>query len=240
MPFNLLLLPLLGGFLFFSHWNRTKYFAKRQDKERLLLYSSFYGVILLAISFGASIIVPHIPPLLRLRHWWAYNTPAIRFSGISSFAFALGALAPGVFNYVWPFKRIWTSEKVSRKAIFDYGGPLEQLLYRAIDEQKSVMVSLSGGKVYVGRVVTSLAPQDDSAFYLLQTKSGYRDEKQRVEMTTNYDEVYRQIFLHEKESALSIISDFGVVIPVKEIVSATLFREDIHTKYFPHTELGKP
>lgn len=237
MPFNLLLLPLLGGFLFFSHWNRTKFFAKRQDKERLLLYSSLWGVVFLAISFGASIVIPHIPVLSKLQHWWAYNTPAIQFSGISSFALALGALAPCILNYVWPFSRIWPHEKVSRDAIFGYGGPLEQLLYRAIDEQKSVMVTLKSGKVYVGRVIVSLAPQDDTGFYLLQTRSGYREsEKQRLVITTNYDDVYRRIVADEKENALSIISDFGVVIPVKEVVSATLYQEDVHTKYFPHGE----
>lgn len=98
MPFNLLLLPLLGGFIFFSHWNRTVYFAKRHDSERLLLYSSLYGVLFLGISFLLSIVIPHIPGLPALPHWWAYNTPQIQFSGISSFALFLGVAGQFVLN----------------------------------------------------------------------------------------------------------------------------------------------
>lgn len=81
MPFNLLLLPLIGGFVFLAHWRFTLYFAKRLDKERLLLYSSLAGALLLGVSFGISILVVSYPDrilfgyLLRLRNWWAYNTP---------------------------------------------------------------------------------------------------------------------------------------------------------------------
>lgn len=79
MPFNLLLLPLLGGFLFFSHWDRTAFFAKRQDKERLLLYSSLWGLFFLAISFLLSTVIPYIETLSAVRHWWAFHTPPIQF-----------------------------------------------------------------------------------------------------------------------------------------------------------------
>src|SRR5256885_16325451 len=110
MPFNLLLLPLLGGFIFFSHWNRTAFFAKRQDKERLLLYASLTGVLFLGLSFATSILIPHITWLSNVQHWWAYNTPPIQFSGISSFALILGTVAPVILNRLWPFRNIWTEK----------------------------------------------------------------------------------------------------------------------------------
>ena len=90
MPFNLLLLLLLGGFIFFSHWNRTAFFAKRQDGQRLLLYSSLLGVLFLSLSFSLSILIPYSGVLISIRHWWAVNTPPVQFSGISSFALLLG------------------------------------------------------------------------------------------------------------------------------------------------------
>src|SRR5688500_6851464 len=111
MPFNLLLLPLLGGFFFFSHWNRTAFFAKSQEKERLLLYSSFWGVLFLGIAFLLSVLVPYSDFLVQIRHWWAFHTPPIEYSGISSCAFLLGALLPLLLNKDWPFNKIWPEKQ---------------------------------------------------------------------------------------------------------------------------------
>ncbi|WP_373514604.1 hypothetical protein [Persicitalea sp.] len=240
MPFNLLLLPLIGGFVLLSHWNFTLYFAKRLDKERLLLYSSLVGAILLGVSFATSIVIASSPDwtacyyLLKLRKWWAFNTPAFDYSGVSAFALMLGVLGPPVLNHLWPIKKLWTKEKQGAKAVRDFGSPLEQLLLKALKEEKNVMVTLTNGKVYIGRVATSLAPEDETSFSLLPNKSGYREgEKQRLELTTHYDVAYKRILEGETDGE-DVIADFGVVIPVKDVVSATLFRGDIYTKYFPH------
>lgn len=120
----------------------------------------------------------------------------------------------------------------------DYGSPLEQLLLKALNEKKYVMVTLSNGKVYIGRVSRSLAPEDDRSFEVLPIKSGYREgEMQRLELTTHYDVTYQKI-IEKEDDWLNIISDFGVVIPVKDVLSATLFRGDIYAKYFPHKVTG--
>jgi hypothetical protein len=148
MPFNLLLLPLLGGFLFFSHWYRTAYFAKRQDKERLLLYSSLWGLLFLAASLLASTLIPYFPKLVELRRWWAFNTPAIEYSGISSFAFLLAMLTLGILNIA---KSREAEKREGERVLMTYGGQLEKLLYRSLVEKKRVMVTLKNGKVYIGR-----------------------------------------------------------------------------------------
>jgi hypothetical protein len=235
MPFNLLLLPLLGGFIFFSHWNRTAYFAKRQDKERLLLYSALCGVLFLGLSFFLSILVPHSTWLTDLRHWWAYNTPAIQYSGISSCAFLLGALAPLVLNKLWPFSRIWNQGKEGRRSLLKYGSQLEKLLYRSMIQEKRVMITLKNGKVYIGRVTISLTPQEDRDLLLLPSKSGYRDDKQRLMITTDYDATYKDIEDSEQDY-VEIISDFGAVVPIPEVLTASLYRADVHTKYFAHED----
>jgi hypothetical protein len=238
MPFNLLLFPLLGGFIFLSYWNRSENFAKRLDKERLLLWSAFVGAVLLGCSVGAFLLTPFAPAWLgvsSLQKWWAYHVP-FQYSGFALCAGLLGPMGAWVLNHVPPFSWIWNAESESERAILEYGGPLEQLLYRALDEEKHVMVTLTNGKVYIGRVAISLAPENDTAFYLLPTKSGYREsDKHRLEITTHYDEVYKKIIEGETD-AFDIISDFGVVIPVKEVISASLYREEIHNKYFAHEQ----
>lgn len=233
MPFNLLLLPLLGGFLFFSHWYRTAYSAKRQDKERLLLYSSLWGLVFLAASVITSTLIPYFPALVALRHWWAYHTPPIQYSGISSFAFVVALLALGILNLL---KSQGAEKREGERVLIAHGSQLEKLLYRSLIEEKRVMVTLKNGKVYIGRVTISLTPQEDKDFLLLPIKSGYREgEKQRLEITTHYDEAYAEIQEHESEY-IDIISDFGVVIPISEVLTASLYREDVHNKYFPHAD----
>jgi len=240
VPFNLLLLPLIGGFILLSHWNLTLYFAKRLDKERLLLYSSLVGAILLGLSFGLSILIVSHPTwfgfrgVLAFREWWAYHTPPFSYSGIATLSLVLGAASPWFLNRFWPFCLLWTKEERGEKATQRYGSTLEQLLLKALKEEKYVMITLSSGKVYIGRVVTSLAPEDNRSFELLPIKSGYRQaDNQRLEITTHYDDAYKNIFAKETDP-FDVIADFGVVIPVKDVVSATLFRGDINRKYFPH------
>jgi hypothetical protein len=245
VPFNLLLLPLIGGFVLLAHWNFTVFFAKRLAKERLLLYSSLMGAILLGLSFASSIFITSHPDwticyhLLRVRHWWAYNTPPFEYSGVTAFAFFLGVGTPWLLNHVWPICLLWTKEKQGAKAVRDYGSPLEQLLLKALNKGKYVMVTLSNGKVYIGRVTISLTPEDDRSFEVLPIMSGYREgERQRLEITTHYADVYQQIIETEADW-LDAISDFGVVIPVKDVVSASLFRDDIYNKYFPHADASQ-
>jgi hypothetical protein len=125
-------------------------------------------------------------------------------------------------------------ERCGEKATKGYGSPLEQLLLKALKEKKYVMVTLSSGKVYIGRVASGLAPEDDRSFELLPIKSGYREaDKHRLEITTHYDEAYQKIFEGEGDP-FEVVADFGVVVPVKDVISATLFRGDIYQKYFPH------
>lgn len=237
MPFNLLLLPLLGGFVFITRWNRTRWHALRAEKERLLFYASLAGLFFLSLAFFISALPPLIPCVQGrpcLTTWWAKNIP-FPYSGISTLAFLLGAGS-------WPFLNfIWKEEAESDRIIRDEGGPFEQLLDSAMRQEKRVMITLKGGKVYVGRIGTSYTPgQRDQTILLLPTKSGYREkDKQRVEITTDYADAYEKIKQDHPLTYTEIIEDFGVVLPVSEITSITLYNEEVHRKYFAHREDSK-
>jgi len=232
MPFNLLLLPLLGGFIFFSHWSRTAFFAKRQDRERLLLYSSLWGIVFLGLSFLLSIVMPYVGLLAALRRWWAYNTPPIQFSGISSCALLVGVVGPTVLNKLSLFSGAWTRKRAGKSAVERYGTQLERLLYRCLAAEKRVMLTLKNGKVYVGRVAR-VTPKEDTDLLLLPSKSGYRDGQQRLILTIDYDQTYANI-AETEENYLNIINEFGVVIPIPEILTANLYNADVQDKYFTY------
>ena len=62
MPFDVLLLPLLGGYAFISNSNCTKFDAKRYSGQRLLFHSAIYGAGLLALSFGLTLLLEFVVP----------------------------------------------------------------------------------------------------------------------------------------------------------------------------------
>jgi len=73
MPFNVLLLPLLGGYIFITHWNRTRFNAKRHTGERLLFEAATAGLLFLLIAFVLVHLVTAADPALHDR--WAKEVP---------------------------------------------------------------------------------------------------------------------------------------------------------------------
>ena len=179
-----------------------------------------------------SILAPHIRLLARLKQWWAYNTPAIQYSGISSAALLLGALGQVALNRLGPFTKIWPTKREGVRGVERYGSQLEKLLYRAVVERKYVILTLKNGKIYIGRV-QSVTPQEDTDLLLLPSKSGYRDNHQQLMLTTDYDQIYASI-MEAEENYVGMIADFAVVIPIPEILTASLYNADVHDKYFTH------
>lgn len=62
MPFNQLLLPLLGGYVFINHTYLTCYWASRHSKEHVLFLSAVTGVFLLAFARLITGLALHTQP----------------------------------------------------------------------------------------------------------------------------------------------------------------------------------
>jgi hypothetical protein len=240
MPYNLplLLLPLLGGFVFIRNWYRTRWHTKRAEKDRLLVHASLAGLASLALAYIIARIPPTYPCLcdaLCLPVWWEWLHVPWPYTGTAVLSFFLGALGWLPLNWI---EDIWYEEKAGEventRIIRDYGGPLELTLYRSIEQQKLVMLTLTNNKVYIGRVAATFIP-DDKVIYLFPTRSGYRDtQKQTLELTTPYGDAYKQIAIDLPDNYREILADFRIAIPVEFVVSASIYLPDIHTKYFPH------
>jgi len=50
MPFNLLLLPLLGGYIFARKYYRSRYSALRSENYRLLFLAAQYGLVFSVVA----------------------------------------------------------------------------------------------------------------------------------------------------------------------------------------------
>jgi hypothetical protein len=230
VPFNILLLPLLGGFIFISLCNRFYWHAQRAEKERLLLYASCAGIICLGFALLIAAIPPFIPCKSNwpcLPTWWRQHVP-FRYSGVSTIALLIGATA------WWPLNKWVLHERTEWARLIDrQGGPLEKMLYVAMVERKWVMLTLKNGKVYMGQIGAGFTPEKDKTIFLLPLRSGYRDPVRHwVTTTNNYEGVYEKIKQKNPETWVDIIADFGVVIPVADVLTATLYRPDIHDTYF--------
>ncbi len=90
MPFNVLLLPLLGGYVFISQWNRTRFDARRYSGERLLLHAALAGVWFLLIAFVVTRLAILVGPA-TYAHWRALVP--FEYTGTSFLAFLGGATA---------------------------------------------------------------------------------------------------------------------------------------------------
>ena len=205
MPYNLFILPLLGGYLFLRYWNPTRYHALRAEKERLLLMAALPGLASLVISFAivkgleAKFPCSEWPNTPCFPAWWRANVP-FPYVGTSLLAFLLGATT-------WaPWNLICKREIAINKVIEKDRVPFELLLKKAQDEAKTVAVTMANGKIYIGFVTHLFNPALPTRFIqILPTKSGYRDEKTKTfEFTTPYLEALDSIDKDFEKKALEL------------------------------------
>lgn len=225
MPFNLLLLPLLGGYLFVAHWNGTRFTTPRYSGERLIFRAAIAGVVFLILAFITVQLIHSWQP--GLSEGWHQFVP-FPYSGTALLAFLIGAFA------WWPLNR-WYSRygDEARKAIERWNDFSEILLSRALSEAKLVSLTLQSRKVYIGFVTASFDPANERKYIvLLPMYSGYREESTLdLVIQTNYAPVYADIIEQDNRAALKGIGDFRLVIPVGEVQSLNLFDPAAYTLF---------
>lgn len=230
MPFNVLLLPLLGGYVFIGNWNRTRFRTKRDTGERLLFHAGLAGVFMLVAAFVIVHLLTALVPGVGAA--WRREVP-FPYAGTSLLALILGGVG------WWPANLLYPRAREARRVLREWGDDLEILFDRALTEQRQVSVTLKCGKVYVGFVLENFDPAYDRKYVsILPIASGYRDSaEQRLVLTTTYGEVYLRIKGHRTDLAPA---DFRVVIPVAEVQSANLFDWDAYDEFLSLDEQLEP
>jgi hypothetical protein len=231
MPFNLLLLPLLGGYIFARKYYRTRYSALRSENHRLLFLAAQYGLLFLGMAAtvrGIWMVLRYFyPSLAVVNQLWRIVFP-FDFSGTAILAFLLGATSWKYLN------RKLNSDREVDNAIREKGDPLEVLLKNAMRDTRPVLLTIKSGKVYVGTVIATVNPAFDiQSIKIMPILSGYRDAKdQTVTFTTDYFTLLTQI--HEQDPSVSEKDrlDLGTVIPVDEIRSIGIFSLPAYKRHF--------
>jgi hypothetical protein len=184
MPFNLLLIPLLGGYIFVRFWNYTKILMLRADKDRILIRASLAGLISLVPAFLISSFIPQLWPCAGskcLYTWWATYVP-FDWSGTAAIAFLISSTSWRIFN-------IWCSEEDAiDRAIAEDADPLETALKYSKDSGVSLAITLKDQKVYIGVVTHQFNPATPTNnIAIMPLQSGYREpESKRLRLKINY------------------------------------------------------
>lgn len=227
MPWNLLLLPLLGGFLFLHIAHVSRFAAQRLDGYRLLLYSAICGTFLEALARVLGVALLHTAFGEWTTRWWAAFAP-VPYSESSAVALALGpVLALGVNVFI-------DTEKAKDVEIRRHGNSLTKLLHQAERGHRLVSLTMTTMKWYVGFVAESpnLAPEEEY-FRLLPIISGYRDKETL--------RTYRTVFYKDVLADPGVDSnDFVLTLPLKDIKMAGLFDENVYDVYFAESEQQEP
>jgi len=104
MPFNQLVLPLLGGYVFVNYTYLARYWASRHSKEHLIFLSAIFGAVFLGISRTACYLISR-------SDWGQHLSATIHsiapFDGIGS---ATGSVLLGVLFWLW-FNKAWSKRR---------------------------------------------------------------------------------------------------------------------------------
>ncbi len=219
MPYNLLLFPLLGGFLFLHLNNFFRFHAQRVDGYRLLVESAIAGTVL---GVFARLVV-HWTGCMDIGIWAGEKWPKLfpwEHADTAAWAVLLGPILALAINVVVD------RETAKRWEVHRHGNTLTRFLYCADQEGDLISISLLNRKWYVGLVAEApnLSPHE-LYFRILPLMSGYRDKDTLEAVPTTF---YSDALNDPARDS----EDFVVTIPLKDVQTANLFDIDFYQKYF--------
>lgn len=229
MPkFDLLLLPLLGGYIFLITFFLTRFYHQRIERQRLIFNSSILAVILsLVVLVIDHFIVKEF--FLNFREYLGKINP-VDYEGLNESLLIFISCYPlaKLFNLMLPKK------KALAFVVNKWGNDFEKLFWTSLkskdDEDKLLMITTKSNKVYVGYVNKISEPIDNSHITIIPNFSGFRNkETQEFKVTTDYLNVLE--YYIKREEVKLIDKKMGIVIPLSEIVMVSKFVSEIFDRF---------
>lgn len=218
MNLGLFLLPVLGGYLFLTRAYFTRYGTIRDSGYHLFFRSAVAGLVLVLAAHLLLVLLDEHFPLIR--ECWKQYLPS-EYDDTAILSLAFGFVLPFLFNL---FR---DREKEAQQTAEKRGSLIELLIADSRTRRKPIEVSLRSGKSYIGfvrgfSVEGGVIRRDESDVALLPIASGYRDnDTKELKITTYYAPVIQE-WLAENTPDTSG-SDFEIVFPISEVVSARIF-----------------
>lgn len=241
------MLPLIAGYLYVSDCKQVKYKHSREDGHRLYFRIAYFGLLLAffpacvlalvdatcgemtAFQQARDRLVDIAQPLLKDK---AAAPAQVAFVLVCLGSVVLGRLLPTVDNLIFKVK--------AEQAAYDAAATddLELLLLEAAVQYKSISVTTSSGKAYVGLVLQTGEPKTDRrVIALLPFMSGYRNDSGRIVFTTFYDEIYQQRAAEREDDESN---DFRLILPIDKLVSVAFFDMKVYEAFSTQERSAAP
>ena len=142
MPWNLFLIPLVGGYFILTRCYLFKFKQQRLDKQRLIFDSVLFGIMLITFTFLLKIILcVLLHDCFELLH---EKLPVKKdYFGTAFASLIIAYLFVSIANY-------FSSSKIqTQKAITDVGNELEKMLMRSFVKGVPLQFTLDTQKIYI-------------------------------------------------------------------------------------------
>lgn len=222
MGFGLLFVPLVGGYLFLTRCNLTRFLVRRQSGHHLLFRSASVGLVLLAVARAVE-VVADLEAWSRIVEKWQGEAHLPYLSTIAA-AFLLGPIAARATNV------FYSKSRGAMRAVHRASDSMELLFVESMRSDSLVELTLQSGKAYVGWILNASVAEPERKFVeMLPLASGYRaKEDHRLLFTTNYAPVLAAPADYAEPATES---DFRVVLPVGEVRSARPFAFETYFEF---------
>lgn len=223
MPWNLLILPLVGGYYILSKSKIFKYKQQRLDRQRLIFDSVIFGAILLIFTFIFRLLVEFKFPYILgdIKNLIPINE---KFIGTSFVSFFIAVTFTELSNFFIDEKK-WII-----KSIKSIGNELELLLLSSFNDRKLIEFTLDNDKVYIALVKELPIPSFSNFVRVIPFYSGYRSRKKLMKITTNYLPIYLKCIEKGEVTDLNSL-DFDLVISINNIVSISYFDLEMYKRF---------
>lgn len=232
----LLILPLLGGYIFLTFFNFTKYQHGRIETQRLIFHSVIVGIFLMLISLYVDNSLLKSKNLLNFRECLGkivmVDIPNLNFYLLTFFIAPILAI---ILNIGIP------NNFMMKLVIKIWGDEYEKVYLKSLREKdrtkRLLLISLENNKVYVGYLKRVSKPLLSQQVDLIPVVSGYRDDvTKKITFTTPY--IKTLISLIEKDEGFKIIDEeMKIILPKEKIISVSRFYPIVYKEFQDQMQL---
>ncbi len=211
MPYNLLILPLVGGYFILTQFLYFKHTYSKLPSQQLLFSSILAGIVIVICWFIIREIAQYYFPDL-IQNWYDISSHIHikrdennRYLWTFFGGFLLLLLFTGVSNFaIDKFERFTKTRAHLITAINKHGTELEKLFLKsAQNDGYLIQITLKNDKVYIGGLAEFREPKNISYLKFRPVYSGYRDNvTKKLNITTNYG--FTEEFYKKKYSRYSV------------------------------------
>lgn len=226
---DLLLLPLLGGYIFLISFTVTKFYHQRIERQRLIFNSLIASFFIVLIGFAFDELLLKSNCLIDFRTWFGKLLP-IEYTGLnhSILFFLISYPISLILNWILPKK------KALKYVVERWGNQMEKLFWFSLnhknDEEKLLMLTTKSNKVYVAYVNKISEPIGDSFVTLIPNFSGYRSkETQEFIITNDYLDTIEKFVKNNKTSEIG--QKLSVLIHKSEILMVSKFSLEVFNAF---------